>query len=62
MASTAEALGHLSKAERGGVSKDPAERELCPSLWATVRAAVENRRLRAQLSATSYGRETGARC
>lgn len=62
MASTAEALGRLSKVERGPVSKDRAELELYPSLRATVRAAVENRRVRVEPPSTSYGRETGARC
>lgn len=62
MASTAEALGRLRKAERRGASNDRGELELYPSVWASVRAAVESRRVRLPSSTTSYGRETGARC
>lgn len=62
MVSTAEALGLRGKAERRGASNDRGELELYPSVWASVRAAVESRRVCLAPSTTSYGRETGARC
>ncbi|MDP9067970.1 MAG: hypothetical protein M3N53_06455 [Actinomycetota bacterium] len=62
MASTAEALGCLGRAERRGASDEGVELELYPSLWTTLRAAIANGRVWIDTTTTAFGRATGARC